>query len=669
MDNSLLFVALWSEVRPLGEVVLHILNRDRHLTVPFPEIGANPKAVEEFLSDLVQAMPLPDPRSRWLLLLEPSLPQSWQRLRWESLKLEGRPLSSQALVVRSATWRHQKTGTGKPAWFLDLFPPVEFSFGDRLQPLIQSGDLRTCRPAFLKEQMANSGDLLIMAHGRALGLVDAAGNSFDLPIAHPMPERIWLLACNVDCAMDNLAQRLLDQGCRTVIAATADLSAQEMALLVEGLFANAHVHDEKMSLLARSETRFNGDGDFRALTIWGNVDIDRSSCSKWNRLTWDDEHGASRRPPLDDETTRDEFMEAHEHAMAPQAWSLTRKWMLPPLLWLAEKHHHPAMQQLSVQIGDSKSPEAIRSLAAAARRVGNYVQMAKYLSRGLNIPDLPVKERAEYLGALANLFIDLDLPDSAAAAIELHGDCNLDDPIDRYEAEFRRLDWMARTEARRGRLHIALDLMTAKRKRAESDTGRELAWQLYLSTWGHLTGQISMDVAASWAGEAKRTIANIAPQQIGYGNETISYLLRALSVYAWAANDMALLDIVSGWLQFSRDRLTEDDPGPWAYVIVFLYFRGRASRQDFDRAINALERTHYYLESAVFFDLANQDAHFKKSLAQFHRRRLNTIKHLIPSKYLAMETVEAELISRTHSQNCYGKANNTIASQFGIMPL
>lgn len=647
MGNSLPFVALWSEVSPLGDVVLHILTREAHHTVPLPAIGANSKAVEEFLPGMVRAIPSTDPHSRWLLLLEPSLPETWQRLRWEALNLTGRSLSSQALVVRSAAWHHQQADTGKGAFFLDLFPPEEFSFGNRLQPLIQSGNLRTCRPAFLKEQMVAARDLFIMAHGRAHGLVDASGNSFDLPIAHPMPERIWLLACNVDDAIDTLAQRLLDQGCRTVIAATSDLSAPEMARLVEDQFVNGNDLNENISWLARAAgTSHSGGGGSHVLTIWGNVSIDRSPCAEWNRLTWDSEHGAWGRSPLDDETTSEEFLGAYEQAMSPQAWTLTRKWMLPPLLWLAEKHHHPAMKQLSMQIGDSKSPEAIRSLAAAARRVGNYVQMAKYLSLGLNIPDLPVKEKAEYLGALANLFIDLDLPESAAAAIELHEDCNLDDPKDRGEAEFRRLDWMARTEARRGRLHIALDLMTAKRKQAEFDTGRELAWQLYLSTWGYVAGQVSMDVATSFASEVTERLASATSQYVGYGNETIAYLLRSLTTYSWATNDSECLHIARGWLHHAEDRLTDDDPGPWAYTIAYLYLQQEAPSNSFDRAISALERARYYLEAASLSGFANSESDRHRLLERFQRRRNDILAELNDSLGAFATSALAESTSR-----------------------
>ena len=269
-------------------------------------------------------------------------------------------------------------------------------------------------------------------------------------------------------------------------------------------------------------------------------------------MTWDNEHGNRRRPPLDDETTREEFLAAYQHATSRQAWPLTRKWMLPPLLWLAEKHDHPTMRDLSTQRGDAKSPEAIRGLISAARRVGNYAQMARYLSLGLKIPDLTVSERADYLGALANLFIDLNLPESAAAIIARHEDCLWDDPEDRYWADFKRLDWRARMEARRGRLHLALDHMTAKRRQARTDDGRELAWQLYLATWGYVAGQVPAEQAAAFADEVAQRLAGSTAQDLGQGNETVAYLLRALAAHAWATQDSAHLAVAGSWLAYAE---------------------------------------------------------------------------------------------------------------------
>lgn len=664
MTSALPFVALWQDD---NSAILHLLNRDSHRTLPLPAIPENSQALEEFLPDLLQALPTPDPDARWLLLLEPSLPQSWHRLRWEALTLGGRRLAAQALVIRSAAWHREETSIHKYARFLNLFPQVEFSFLDRLQPLFRSEKLRTSREAFLKQDMAEGGDLIIAAHGRSHGLVAADGSTFTVPVAHPMPKRIWLLACNVDGAMDDLAQYLLKQGCRTVIAATGDISASDIARVVESLLAPVHASDDNRSWLARAEAAFNDRGSPLALTIWGECDLDPPEHAAWNRMTWDNEHGNSRRPPLDDETTREEFLVGHQYAASPQAWSLTRQWMLPPLLWLAEKHHHPAMRDLSTQLGDAKSPEAIRALASAARRVGNYAQMARYLSRGLQIPDLTVSERADYLGALANLFIDLNLPESAAAIIELHQDCLWDHPEDCYWADFKRLDWLARMEARRGRLHLALDHMTAKRRQARTDSGRELAWQLYLATWGYLAGQVRAETATAFADEVAQRLAGATREMLGNGNETVAYLLRALAAHAWVSQDSAQLTLAKSWLPHAEERLADDDPGPWAYAIAYLCLQGAVPPLSLDRALCALEGGRYYLEAACLLGFAEHTNESNRLLRRFQQRRHHILGELNDCPGLALTSIALpESKSRVESETASRPA---AVARRGTLPL
>jgi hypothetical protein len=662
------FIALWYEDRPGGDTLLHLLTKEARVTLPCPVLGANIQAIEEFLPDLVKALPSTAPPTRWLLLLEPSLPNAWLHLPWETLTLQGQPLSTQALVVRSAEWAPQGRRP-KSAFFLNLFPSEEFLFGDHLQPLINSGSLRTCRPDFLQKQMTAVGDLIILAHGLAHGLVDAGNDPFDLPVTYPMPERIWLLACNVDNAMHILAQRLLKQGCRTVIVATADLSAPEIARLVEDLFSHKTGLEPGVSWLTQAEVVLNGAGSPYALTIWGTVDIDCSSSSQWNRLTWDEQHGARHTLPLDDETTAVEFHDAHQQAMSSSIWPLTRQWMLPSLLWLAEKHHHPAMAKLSEELGDSHSPEAIRGLAAVARRVGNYPQTARYLSQGLNLPDLSEKEKADYLGALTNLFIDLNLPESAAAAIELHEACLIEGVKDRHTADFKRLDWRARTGARCGKLHVALDHMTAKRKKRESDGGRELAWQLYLATWGQCDRQVPTHFANTFASEVTaRLTAN--PQKIGHGNETIAYLLRSLAAHACLSDDPTARAVVSAWQSTAEDRLSDDDPGPWAYTMAYLYLQKAVPEQSFDRALSALERARYYLEAASFAGFAQRKDTCDRLRTRFQQRREATVQQLNENMGagITRNQVLAEAASRTRTENETGhlRAN---AAKFGTLPL
>jgi hypothetical protein len=667
MGSALPFVALWSEVRTTGEVDLHLLNREMHHTVPIPEIGSISKTVEAFLPELSRFMPARDHNSRWLLLLEPNLPAAWFAIRWESLNLAGRPLWSQALVVRHAVWVDQSQREGNPAWLLNLFPTYEYSFLERFQPLIQSGDLRTCRKNSL-ERTAGTNDIFFMAHGRTYGLVDANDALFVLPDMHPAPRRVWLLACNVDAAIDALAKNLLSAGCESVIAATSELSAPAMARLVEDWFQTGREAGSLASWLALKGDTGQGDGDVRTLTIWGGIDFDQTPSAKWNRLTWTDLHGEFCQSHLDDETTRESFHEAFQQGRSPEAWPITRKWMTPQLLWLAEKHHHPAMAELSEEIGDTSSPEAIRSLAAAARRVGNYVQTAKYLSLGLNLPDLPIKERADYLGALANLFIDLDLPENAAVAIELHEDCSLDDPKDRNEADFKRLDWRARIEARRGRLDIALDHMTAKRKRVTPDTGRELAWQLYLASWGYVANQVSKAVATEFAGEVKRQLENVQAQDIGYGNETISYLLRALATYAWATEDADSQRIAADWLAVAEHRLTDDDPGPWAYIVAYLHLQQRAPSASFDRAMGAMEHARYHLEATILMGMCGRESASRKILARFQRRRSDIVLALNLAQAAQFSDLKVESTLREKIEN-ESQYRLDVVARSGILPL
>ena len=569
--------------------------------------------------------------------------------------------------MRSAEWAPQGRSASQSTFFLNLFPPKEFLFGDHLQPLINSGTLRPCLPAFLQNRMTTAVDLIITAHGLAHGLVDAGNDPFDLPVTHPMPERIWLLACNVDNAMHILAQRLLKQGCRTVIAATTLLSAPEMARLVENMFAHESDREPHLSWLTQAEMAFNGAASPYALTIWGTVDIDCSSSAQWNRLTWDEQHGARHTLPLDDETTAVEFQDAHQQAMSSFIWPLTRQWMLPSLLWLAEKHHHPAMAKLSEELGNSHSPEAIRGLAAVARRVGNYPQTAKYLSLGLNLPDLSEKEKADYLGALTNLFIDLNLPESAAAAIELHEDCLIEGVKDRHTADFKRLDWRARTGARCGKLHVALDHMTAKRKKRESDGGRELAWQLYLATWGQCAGQVL--ATNPFASEVTaRLTAN--PQKIGHGNETIAYLLRSLAAHAWLSDDPTARAVVSAWQSTAEDRLSDDDPGPWAYTMAYLYLQKAVPEQSFERALSALERARYYLEAASLAGFAHRENDRRRLWSLFQQRREKTLLQLNDHGGIGITQAQAmtEAASRTRTEN---KTDHLPANAalFGTLPL
>jgi uncharacterized protein YuzE len=439
-----------------------------------------------------------------------------------------------------------------------------------------------------------------------------------------------------------------------------------MARLVENMFAHESGLEPDLSWLTQAEMAFNGNGRPYALTIWGTVDIDCSSSAQWNRLTWDEQHGARHTLPLDDETTAVEFHDAHQQAMSSSTWPLTCQRMRPSLLKLAEKHHHPAMKKLSEEMGDSHSPEAILGLAKAERRVGNYEQTARYLSQGLNLPDLSAKEKADYFGDLTNLFIDLNLPESAAAAIELHEDCLIEVVKDRHAADFKRLDWRARTGARSGKLHVALDHMTTKRKR-QPDDGRELAWQLYLAAWGQCAGQVQATNTFASEVTARLTADR---QEIGHGNETIAYLLRSLAAHAWLSDDPTARAVVSAWQSTAEDRLSDDDPGPWAYTMAYLYLQKAVPEQSFERALSALERARYYLEAASLAGFAHRENDRRRLWSLFQQRREKTLLQLNDHGGIGITQAQAmtEAASRTRTEN---KTDHLPANAalFGTLPL
>jgi hypothetical protein len=573
--------------------------------------------------------------------------------------------------VRNALWSHPQAEKAKPAWLLDLFPAKEFPFCSHLQPLIRPGTLRTCRTAFLKEQIAAASDLFVVAHGRANGLVDAEGNHFDLPVSHPMPARIWLLACNVCGAMDKLAAELIAGGCKTVITATGDLSAPEMGAVINEWFNEGKLVESPEHWLGRLKAEGDiGDGGVHSLTVWGEVSVDRSSCAPWNRRAWMARHGDDDGLQLDDQTSLAEFQEAYAHAMSPLAWQIARDDMLVPLLWLAEKHHHPAMEGLERLVGDRTSPAAINALASASRRAGNYVAMANYLSQGLALPNLAVIERTDYLGALANLLIDLDLPNTAKTAIDQHQDCEINDHVAAQLGAFKRLDWLARVEARRGRFHVALSHLATKRSRVLPDEGRELAGQLYLATWGHLAGQIVADESAAFAKEAAERLECLSRDDIGHGNDTSKYLLRALAAYGWAMKDEGALEHVMRWRMLAVQRLAEFDPGPWAYLLAYLHLAGQAPKADFECAIESLERARYYLEAAMLAGFSGDQANGHRLLVRFHGRR-NGVLAALEGKRAAMiegRTVLVEAADRAKIE-MGALGNILIVAQRGVLPL
>jgi hypothetical protein len=296
--------------------------------------------------------------------------------------------------------------------------------------------------------------------------------------------------------------------------------------------------------------------------------------------------------------------------------------------------------------------------------------MARYLSLALSMKDLPLRDQANCLGQLANLWIDLDLPKQARRAIDRHADLLIEDVKARQWADYKRLDWQARCMAREGRFAEALDSLAAKQCLATDDGSREIAGQLYLSAWGLIADQVDSDRAESLARGAMTRLEHLQSAQIGEGNATMVYLLRALAAYAWATGDRASLELIIGWRDEARRRLSAHDPGPWAYLLAFLHLGGERGSGDEDlrRALAALERSHYHLEAGMFAALAGDCQIADERLQRFQQRRTATLQALgqVPPEELLAARDESTYRATDEAQGQTSKASMAL---LGVLPL
>ncbi|MBM3740784.1 MAG: hypothetical protein FJW39_33985 [Acidobacteria bacterium] len=606
-----------------------------------------------------------------MLLLEESLPAQLVRLEWESLTIAGRELKRSALVARRARPKFDNSlaSSDQPARWLNLFPRAEFDFSKPLEELIAHGALRpTTREAFAVD-VARACDLFVVAHADVRGLMDKNGTPFGLPRAGTLPERVWLLACNKAHAMDLLAAKLLDQGAGCVISASGDLSAPQMLEVIRRWLTRADGQDVASWLVA-SRAASETDGGIGSLRIWGNVHLDRSDSSSWNAATWAIEHGDPRSIPLGTDAGRKTYFLAKEAYAKPETWARTREWMTPRLLWLAEHYEHAAMEYFEKALPQPRHARDYVGLYAKARRLGNYPWAARYLARGFSLTERSVEEHADLLGGLTNLLIDLNLPRTAGVAVAAFEDCVVTDAHARRVNDLRRLDYRARIAAREGKLSVAMDRLREKHEHAATmgDSRRELSGLLYMAVWGLLSKQVQESEGVLLASQVRNDLAIASPAEIGAGNETAGYLLRALAAYFWVNHDPDVLPQLARWQEHALARLRTDDPGPWAYMFAFLHLSDRVDFALFERAIEALVRAQYLLEADMFLLLARRQDKFTRLLPRYQKRREQTIAELGPLPMQIGMDVEAECKARIAIEETFPRGPQDIVVK-GLMPL
>lgn len=590
------------------------------------------------LADLLTELKIRQELSGWrasgrngLLVMDSQLPLDWQRAPWESLRFEGQPLAATLLTVRHAKPLFgQQPLIGVRAAWLNLFPKHEFNFAGKLQKPIAAERLFRILPRSLKSGLDGYDELFVLAHGDEHGLLDQEKRLFELDTA-ALPRRVWLLACNHDGAMYRLAESLLARGVRTVVAATGELSAPEIATLLNAWFER----DDGVTLedwLLERRTGVSVAGGIHALTLFGEVMLDDSSVAHWNEISWREWRETLVDVPWLAYGDKWQFQDALKAIDSPALWPKTLDRLLPQALSAAENLDHRTMKVLykRYKYAVGQSPALSCALAHTCYRCGHYDLMADFLINGLQYGLIPAIDHAELLGAMTNLLIDMALPTVAASISGRHAECQIDDLEARDWQDFKRLDWQARIALRQQRFDEALHFLEIKRQKSpDANDTRELAWLLYVAAWKLREGGSAAQLVR-YRDEVQKVLDALPANKIGEGNDGAAYLLRALACYRWSTGDEALDALLKRWLPLVEKGLTMPDPGPWAFVGCYLALSDARFATLGSHALTSLDHAGYWLEAAglaaLGVDPAREDALMKK----FESMRDKVLMRLAP---------------------------------------
>jgi hypothetical protein len=235
-------------------------------------------------------------------------------------------------------------------------------------------------------------------------------------------------------------------------------------------------------------------------------------------------------------------------------------------------------------------------------------QALRFLAQGID----QAWDRKEYdydylqlLGLLANLSIDMNLPECGDWALKCHQSVTLSEPSLVHQQEYRRLDWWARLSLRQNQFAEATGYMEAKlrdRPGEYKDHIREVLWLLYIQALEHKDNAQISPKYQQWLEIALSEYERM--DQIGSnGNSPAGYLLRSLACCAWSFADEALLEKVECCRPLIKENITGVDPGPWAFALCFSALM-RGDQQDLSLALGFLNAKNYWLEAACFARLA-----------------------------------------------------------------
>jgi hypothetical protein len=318
-------------------------------------------------------------RTVWNLVLDANLPLEWHQFEWESQECNGRLLSDQAVVLRYAkpcqSTQIEPTPGLKRIGLLNLFPKQEHDFVGELQPFFGKGQIELIHPHWAASQLGRHQELFVVAHGTPNGLLDSHGDDFDL-LRLPLPKRLWLLACNENRAICQLASQCLQQGVETVVVATGKLEASAMRAIIQNWLAEVEEGDTVPSVwLTQHRAECDAVGGIRALTVYGALMLGKGPVSHWNLKTLQAHSTGDKTVRQIDDNPRclEEVIEVIE-SFGSEIWPVTLEWMVVESLKLAENHDHTKMRKLENRVRNmvSCTPSVRLAIANSSYRFGHY---------------------------------------------------------------------------------------------------------------------------------------------------------------------------------------------------------------------------------------------------------------------------------------------------------
>lgn len=573
--------------------------------------------------------------SQITLILDRSLSRAWHTLAWEHLHWRGTKLGIRLQVIRYAQPVLNPMPRSGKTLIWDQWPGDEFAALIKGRHHIERRHKLEQIEQYIRlgTDVGHFARLIIIAHGgenEDVILQNKSRDPWDIQLPATLPPEVLLVACaSYHGNFHNLAVACLERGAQSVICGHGPLNAELMnQALIAWLDGDTHVPAHEALLRLQKQDQIGQQGGVHWLRYYGDIPM-----RAYDRLTLDFFQKPDKPNPFEisDKTIDTGNTDAirvflNEIENETGYCSLTQYWLLPLALYWAEKYNHALKNNLKIRFNaltvhcDELLPERAYGLASVYRRDGKYPLAIAQLSEGLQSnPNL--RQKTNLLGALLNDLIDFNLPEPGQTVLDQLDGCLTQ--IDNPTQDFRLYDRRARLALRQGKIATALRHLDCKRQEALNrykEDSRELAGLLYSAAW------FDDPKANHYANEALARLPQM--KDIGDGNDNKAYLLRALAVWQWRQQQDK--GVLSSDLVVCKERLnTQQDPGAFASLLIYHQLAlGCCSGENWDLAIDGLERGRYWLELTAFHALAGQIKEAKRALKKFQDIRSNSLEAL-----------------------------------------